>query len=175
MGNSGTIYAFDKDKKRLNTLVSLTTRAGCTNIKPIHSSFLDIDPQSETYSCVEYILLDPSCSGSGIIGRMDHLLEEVEDNSARLDALSLFQKQAILHAFSFPNVKRVVYSTCSKFKEENENVVEHVLETNKQFFLQKALPEWPHRGLGVHGDYLVRTEPYRDQCIGFFVALFERK
>lgn len=40
-------------------------------------SFLDVDPQSPEYSQVEYILLDPSCSGSGIVNRMDYLIDSI--------------------------------------------------------------------------------------------------
>jgi 16S rRNA C967 or C1407 C5-methylase (RsmB/RsmF family) len=34
-------------------------------------SFLDINVNEEPFKNVEYILLDPSCSGSGIVNRLD--------------------------------------------------------------------------------------------------------
>jgi 25S rRNA (cytosine2278-C5)-methyltransferase len=46
------------------------------DIKPLHTSFLDINPNDATYKDVEYILLDPSCSGSGIVRRLDHLVSK---------------------------------------------------------------------------------------------------
>ncbi|KAI8910806.1 S-adenosyl-L-methionine-dependent methyltransferase [Gorgonomyces haynaldii] len=152
MQNTGTIYAFDKDKKRLETLKTLTGRAGCTNIKPILGSFLEADPKQ--YKNVEYILLDPSCSGSGIVGRLDHLMPqdtlEQETVDQRLDSLAQFQKQALLHAMKFPNVKQIVYSTCSKHIEENEMVVKHCLENNPDFVIQEgAFKSWQTRGLDV--------------------------
>lgn len=151
MKNTGKITAFDMDRKRLDTLERLTGRAGCSNIKAVHGSFLDANPKD--YSNVEYILLDPSCSGSGIVGRMDHLVQDFEENEAedtqeRVNSLAEFQKQVLLHAFSFPKVKRVVYSTCSKHKEENEMVVEHVLSKNKKFKLvENVFSTWKRRGL----------------------------
>lgn len=184
MENSGRIYAFDKDKRRLDTLIKLTRRAGCTNIEPLHISFLDCDPSM--YSNVEYVLLDPSCSGSGIVGRMDHLIEDEEEEqdeefgngAERLDLLANFQKEALLHALSFPNVKKVVYSTCSKHKKENEDVVRHALSVNSNFRLSaNVLPNWKRRGLegeGYKSTCLIRTLPSEDLTIGFFVALFER-
>lgn len=49
-------------------------------------------------------LLDPSCSGSGIVNRLDYLLEDAEvdvqqGQAARLEKLAGFQLQMILHAF----------------------------------------------------------------------------
>ncbi|KAJ3275353.1 putative 28S rRNA (cytosine-C(5))-methyltransferase [Terramyces sp. JEL0728] len=181
MKNTGKITAFDMDRKRLDTLERLTGRAGCTNIKAVHGSFLDAKPKD--YANVEYILLDPSCSGSGIVGRMDHLVQDFEENETedaqdRVNSLAEFQKHVLLHAFSFPKVQRVVYSTCSKHKEENEMVVEHVLAKNKKFRLvDNVFSTWTRRGLEEFqcGPKVIRTEPEIDHTIGFFVALFERK
>jgi len=36
-------------------------------VKCINEDFLKIDPHSEEMKSVRYILLDPSCSGSGMI------------------------------------------------------------------------------------------------------------
>jgi putative methyltransferase len=67
-----------------------------TDITPIHGSFLEVDPNDHKYAevrqgavvhagfhtpftppaKVEYLLLDPSCSGSGIISRLDHLVDD---------------------------------------------------------------------------------------------------
>lgn len=67
-----------------------------TDITPIHGSFLEVDPNDPKYAevrqgavihagfdtpfsrpaKVEYLLLDPSCSGSGIISRLDHLVDD---------------------------------------------------------------------------------------------------
>jgi putative methyltransferase len=190
MQNTGRIYAYDMDRRRLDTLEKLTKRAGCKNITPICGSFLDINPNDPKFLNVEYILLDPSCSGSGIVGRMDHLVQDISEEENldtkedRIDSLAEFQKQALLHAFLFPNIKRVVYSTCSKHKEENEFVVKHVLETNKDFRLvEKVFPTWKRRGeyhvqggnrLIYTAENLIRTLPEEDKTIGFFVALFEK-
>ena len=157
MKNTGKRIAFDKDKRRLDTLIKLTSKAGCKNITAVHSSFLDAKPTDKLYSQVEYILLDPSCSGSGIVGRMDHLLvdpEQEETSVERLESLSQFQKQALLHAFSFPSVKKVVYSTCSKHEQENEDVVKYVLEQNSDFELIPTFPAWSTRGRTIENGTL---------------------
>ncbi len=66
MKNRGTLFAFDLDAKRLATMSTLLLRAGVTCQKLANQDFLKVDPDSPQYKDVEYILLDPSCSGSGM-------------------------------------------------------------------------------------------------------------
>ena len=61
----------------------------------------------------------------------------------------------------------VSYSTCSVNDEENEQVVEHVLETIDGWKLLKVLPQWKERGL--RHEEVVRSSAPGD---GFFVAVF---
>ncbi|PSR81114.1 S-adenosyl-L-methionine-dependent methyltransferase [Coniella lustricola] len=67
------IYAFEKDAKRAKTLEKMVTTAGSDGITQIHygHDFLKVDPADEKFSRVGALLLDPSCSGSGIVGRDD--------------------------------------------------------------------------------------------------------
>lgn len=98
LNNSGKIFAFEKDKKRFQTLKELLSRKGCSNIEPILADFLKIDQNDAKYRKVQYVLLDPSCSGSGIIGRIDSEQAENEVASGRLESLSFFQKKILNHA-----------------------------------------------------------------------------
>ncbi|KAI8086612.1 S-adenosyl-L-methionine-dependent methyltransferase [Halteromyces radiatus] len=195
MKNTGRIWAFDLDQRRLQTLKKLTTKAGCRNIEAIHGSFLDADPSDPMYNKVEYLLLDPSCSGSGIVSRLDHLVDDDSDEQKnadgttttqeeRLQNLSDFQISIIEHALKFPNAKRIVYSTCSIHPQENEKVVETILSRHPEFTLatrDSVLPTWERRGFPEEmKDYLdqsncvVRTLPSEDLTNGFFVACFVR-
>ncbi|KAI7891508.1 S-adenosyl-L-methionine-dependent methyltransferase [Mucor mucedo] len=197
MKNSGKIWAFDLDSRRLDLLKRLTNKAGCKNINPIHGSFLETDPNDAQYAQVEYLLLDPSCSGSGIISRLDHLVDDDDEaekdgkdadgktQEERLQNLADFQISIIQHALKFPSAKRVVYSTCSIHPEENEHVVRTILKRNLDFELaprDTVLPTWERRGIPeeINGDKdlanrLVRTVPAEDLTNGFFVACFIKK
>jgi putative methyltransferase len=66
-----TIHAFEKDKTRAETLKKMVTLSGCEDFTKIHAAqdFLKTDPNAPEYHKVGALLLDPSCSGSGIVGR----------------------------------------------------------------------------------------------------------
>jgi putative methyltransferase len=134
--------------------------------------FLKTNPTD--YPQIEYGLVDPSCSGSG-------MLEDFENTNTyeadRLQSLSNFQCMILRHAMKFPNMKRVVYSTCSVHKQENEEVVRQVLEAEPTFQLVPyPLPLWPRRGFPEYsfGNDVIRADPKADRMNGFFVACFEK-
>ena len=60
------IFAVDKDAHRLTTMNTLTLKAGVVCVQLIHSDFLRINPDDPAYAEVEYAIVDPSCSGSGM-------------------------------------------------------------------------------------------------------------
>lgn len=70
-----TIYACERDKHRAKTLQSMVTVAGANSSVRVKAGqdFLELDPTNPTWNNVSSILLDPSCSGSGIVGRDDEL------------------------------------------------------------------------------------------------------
>lgn len=75
MRNSGKVFAFDKDPRRLERLKRNAAAAGASCIEAALFDFLEVDPSDPKYAAVRGLLLDPSCSGSGtVVSRMDHLL-----------------------------------------------------------------------------------------------------
>uniref|UniRef100_A0A8D2KSY8 NOP2/Sun RNA methyltransferase 5 n=1 Tax=Varanus komodoensis TaxID=61221 RepID=A0A8D2KSY8_VARKO len=171
--NKGQIFAFDLDSARLATMSSMLVRAGVTCCQLAHQDFLATDPADPKYSKVQYILLDPSCSGSGIVGRP--LDGEDTAPPERLQALARFQRKMLVHALSFPALQRLVYSTCSVHREENEDVVQEVLEQQgKDFRLVEAAPSWPSRGF-AKAKCCLRASPEETLTTGFFVAVLERR
>ncbi|XP_078176807.1 S-adenosyl-L-methionine-dependent methyltransferases superfamily protein isoform X1 [Carex rostrata] len=184
MKGRGNIIACELNQPRLTVLQETIRKSGATNIDTMHGDFLDVDPSDPAYMKVQAILLDPSCSGSGIsTQRLDHLLpsytEDIDaDASKRIEKLAGFQRKALEHALSFPSVERVIYSTCSVHQEENEDVIQSVLPlaSSLGFELATPYPQWKRRGLPVFdgSEHLLRTDP-SDGMEGFFIALFVRK
>ncbi|ROT35999.1 S-adenosyl-L-methionine-dependent methyltransferase [Sodiomyces alkalinus F11] len=66
-----TIFAFERDERRAKTLEKMVKTAGSEGMTTIGlgQDFLEVDPQGPLYRNVGALLLDPSCSGSGIVGR----------------------------------------------------------------------------------------------------------
>ncbi|XP_059011713.1 28S rRNA (cytosine-C(5))-methyltransferase [Mustela lutreola] len=175
--NQGKIFAFDRDATRLASMATLLARAGVSCCELAEEDFLAVSPSDQRYRQVQYILLDPSCSGSGMPARP---LEEPgagTPSKARLQALAGFQQRALRHALSFPSLQRLVYSTCSLCQEENEDVVWDALQQNPGAFrLAPVLPSWPHRGLSTFpgAEHCLRASPETTLTGGFFVAVLER-
>lgn len=121
-----------------------------------------------------------------------------EKKKERLKSLGEFQVECVSKAMTFPNVRKISYSTCSIYAEENEHVVTTLLKkhwpTWKLTPRAKVLPTWHRRGYPSEvcdipglvstdedrakiADCVVRAVPggaEGDLMNGFFVACFER-
>jgi len=206
-----TIFAFDRSSSRIKILrdrmgqiipssnistKDQTLKCPHVQVVPIECDFLTVDPNNTDYSNVRSILLDPSCSGSGIINSPDRFLDDIEKSrecSQRIESLSRFQLLMLKHAMSFTQVNRIVYSTCSVHKEENEEVVATALNEINEYFEDNnskwhlvpplALMEWHRRGTldgtalrEEDAKCLIRVDGMDgDETNSFFVAYFERK
>ncbi|KAG8590130.1 hypothetical protein GDO81_006649 [Engystomops pustulosus] len=176
--NKGKVFAFDLDTKRLATMSTLLLRAGVTCQELANQDFLKVNPCDPKYQKVSHILVDPSCSGSGMPNQMRVLTDEAgSEKEERLQALSAFQRRALSHALSFPSVQYVVYSTCSIHQQENEDVVKDILQQHPDFGLVNVLPSWPLRGLDTFAgsECCLRASLTETLTNGFFVALFKRR
>ena len=66
------IFACERDSERSKTLKTMMERSGAnTVLVRAKCDFLTLDPHDVQFNKVTHLLLDPSCSGSGIIGRED--------------------------------------------------------------------------------------------------------
>ena len=63
-----SVLAFEKDPKRFNILNRTISRFNVQkNIKTFNENFLETNPQDKRFKNVKFVLLDPSCSGSGML------------------------------------------------------------------------------------------------------------
>jgi putative methyltransferase len=182
---TGTIAAFERSENRFTTLSKRIHLQGASGfVTPIMRDFMTVDTTAE-YPNVSHILIDPSCSGSGLVlavatngetpGEAEH--ETMANESVA--ALAKEQLALILHAMSLPSARVIAYSTCSIHRAENEDVVISVLAAQKDWHLVQAVPQWPHRGLDLPEfaqikEKVCRANFEKDGTNGFFVARFER-
>lgn len=181
MKNKGKIFAVEMNTRRYGTLVEMVQATNSSIIQPINRDVLEISDKDVPN--VEYILLDPSCSGSGIANRA---VSDNHKDSNRLYKLSGLQFKLLTHAMtSFPNVKRIVYSTCSIYPEENEEVVLSCLQKIGNFRLVNAGEilnnQWinygnekSYPGIGQNVLYASNDDDKSDLTNGFFVAILEK-
>ena len=194
-----SIIAFEKDDHRVKTLEKMCKMAGalgCIEIR--HGDFTQTKPKD--FADVTGMLVDPSCSGSGIFGRAyeDNAQKsrDGEDsnnpyNKTRLEKLSNFQFTIVKHAMLFPGLRKLVYSTCSIYPEEDERVAIRLIEDEdlkkrgwKFSLRERVIPDWPRRGRVEEfksfddpercAGACIRSLPKVDGGIGFFAVCFER-
>lgn len=113
MKNTGLIHAFDIDEPRIKMMGENLKKHHVKNVRLKCADFLQTDV--EKYHKVTHILVDPSCSGSGMTNRLKfggNNEQELVKDKKRLWNLEALQRRFVLHAMSFPNVQRIVYSTC---------------------------------------------------------------
>ncbi len=131
----------------------------------------------------ERVLVDAPCSGTGTLSRNP----EIKWRLTPADLTELHNRQEAILRAAMAQVAprgRLIYSTCSLEKEENEDVVEQALAQNNFFRLLDCSIEldclkttgsltWPDPETLTRGPYL-RTIPGIHPCDGFFAAIVEK-
>jgi 16S rRNA (cytosine967-C5)-methyltransferase len=136
-------------------------------------------PLTENFDC---ILADVPCSGTGTLARNPEIkwCLQPEDLRELHDRQLAILRSAISH---LAPGGRVVYSTCSLEKEENEEVVEQATKedpslrlldcrTELDLLRSRGVLTWPDPPSLMNGPYL-RTIPGVHPCDGFFAAVLE--
>lgn len=168
MKNRGRIYALDLSKEKLNSVEKRCHQLGVEMVKTIKGDATHPPPMVKNMK-FDRILADVPCSGFGTLRRNPDLKwRRKEEDIQRLSAL----QSDILRGLA-PLVKKggiLVYSTCTIFNEENEEVIERFLKENPQFQLdpiKDILPDKCH--LFIQDGYF-KTFPPKDRMDGFFAA-----
>ena len=163
------IVACDRHHHRLTPLRATCERLGVQSVDALELDATHALPFVAGGHEFDRVLVDAPCSGTGTLrGNPEIKWRLSTDDLPRLAELqfSLLERAAS----SVISGGRLVYSTCSIEREENEEVVRRFLEETTQF--QVIEPNVP-AGL-ITSDGFVRTFPHRNGTDGFFAAALER-
>jgi 16S rRNA (cytosine967-C5)-methyltransferase len=129
------------------------------------------------------VLADVPCSGTGTLARNP----EIKWRLTPADLVDLHGRQLAILRSTMARVAtggRLIYSSCSLEREENEDVIDQALTEDKSFHIVDCRAElerlqqegdliWPDASALARGSYL-RTLPGVHPCDGFFAAILEK-
>ncbi len=166
------IYASEKAKSvvacdiyphRVALIESYALRMGAKNVTAILKNGEKED--EEYFERFDKIICDVPCSGSGVfMNRPDVLFGITESRIASLNAL----QYSILenNAKYLKKGGELLYSTCSLFKEENDDTIKRFLENNDGFEVIKIKSDIPH----IEKEYGIELCPVISGTIGFYMS-----
>jgi 16S rRNA (cytosine967-C5)-methyltransferase len=182
MQNKGKVYAYEKFPKRFGNIRNRLKRSSLQNVEILNSDN-SLQRFCEKFSGkVDYILIDAPCTGSGTLRRNPDLKRRLTPDS--LERIRNTQSE-ILDDYA-PLLKaggRLVYATCSIFREENEAQVEAFLSRHKDFSLLPVsevvkeiridadLTRLRER---LQNETYLKLFPHCDNTDGFFAAVLTR-
>ena len=149
-GDAAFIVAADRSSTRMATVVSTTRLHELKSITPVILDATEQLPfERESF---DRVLVDAPCSGTGTL----RANPEIRWRLAPTDFANFAAQQKRILSRAVAVLKpggRLVYSTCSVEREENEEVIETI-----DLKLIKTLRTWPHR----------------EGADGFFVGIFQK-
>ncbi len=151
MDNQGRLIALDINQNKQKELLKRAKRAGANLTAELIDSNLI---KQKYFAKADRLLLDAPCSGLGVLKRDPAAKWHL--SLAFIDKIKETQR-AILQDYS-KMVKvggKMVYATCSILPSENEKQVQHFLNANKNFKLEKEKSILP-QDEGFDGFYMAR-------------------
>lgn len=153
-GKSGEVLSFDLHKSRISLIKEAAGRLGLTNIS---ADVNDACVFNDRIGSADKVICDVPCSGYGIVRRKPEIRYKELDSIKGLPDIQL--KILNVSAGYLKNGGRLLYSTCTLNRRENEAVIDRFLNENKAFSVLQMKTLFPGEN---DGD-------------GFFYCVLERK
>lgn len=148
MNDSGRVLAFDIYARKTEVMGREAERLGLSCVETDVWDALSV--KGSLISCADRVIADVPCSGLGVVRRKPELKYRAPDGS-----LPEIQLNILRNASQY--VKRggrLVYSTCTVNKRENEDVVNGFLKEKPCFALKRS----------------IQLDPYENMTDGFYIA-----
>lgn len=151
--NGAKIYSFDIHNHRVELIKKSAQRLELDNV------FADINDAlvyNENMPKADKILCDVPCSGFGIIRRKPEIRYKNLDNIKELPPIQL--KILQISSSYLKTGGKIMYSTCTLNKKENEKVVDAFLKENNNFELEEQKTIFPSANSGDGFYYAILTK-----------------
>lgn len=173
MQNQGEIHAYDLHNHKVKLVEQKAKDLGLDIISAMAG---DSRTLGEKYKdeVFDRILLDAPCSGLGVLrGKPDIKYQKSEEDIKKLASIQLELLEAVSPLLKVKG--KMVYSTCTVDKEENEKVVQKFLMSHPQFKIdptfQEQLPEVCKNLPGLT-EWGIQLFPQDLNTDGFFLTRF---
>lgn len=155
MENNGRLYAFDLYAHRAELVKKSAERL---ELNVIMSGVNDASVYSDTIPKADRILCDVPCSGFGIVRRKPEIRYKNLDSIKDLPAIQLNILKT--SAMYLKDGGRIIYSTCTLNKKENEKVVSAFLNEHSGFSLEYDKTIFPSENGGDGFYFAVLSKNY---------------
>lgn len=162
IGNTGKVVSFDIHSHRVQLIRDGAERLGLSCVDAREGDATVFNPELGE---ADTVLCDVPCSGFGIIGKKPEIKYKNPDEVKQLPELQ--QKILTTGSKYVKTGGRLVYSTCTLSKSENQKVCDRFLSANENFVAVRPLPDYSE-------EYFLTLMPHINHTDGFFIACFER-
>lgn len=140
MENSGRIYAFDIHENKLKLILQTAEACGVNIITAEKRD--GRQPDAALFAQADRVLCDVPCSGLGVLAKKP---EQRYRPIGELSALYKTQREILCESVKYLKPDgRLVYSTCTLNREENEDAVSEFLRLNPCYTLENEKTLFPH-------------------------------
>ncbi len=154
MHNSGELFAWDRDARRLRDVYERARRAGVDNLDVRNPAAGD--SLEDLRAGMDVVFVDAPCSGSGVWRR--HPDTKWRFSSKQLAQRNREQDKVLREAMNYVRPGgRLVYATCSLLVEENDDRIDALLAANPHCSRLPVIPEIEATGL-LLDDAVVQLE-----------------
>lgn len=167
----GKVIACDLYPHRVALIQKYKNRMHTPNVKAVQADACVLnDEWKDTF---DFVLCDAPCSCLGTFKKHPDVFLNKDERC--ISELAATQRQILENAAKYLKVSgAMVYSTCTLFKEENENVVHDFLEKNVDFVLEHISGlEKIDGGKYLDNKGMIQILPH-DEYDGFFIAKIRR-
>lgn len=167
----GKVIACDLYPHRVALIQKYKNRMHTPNVKAVQADACVLN--DEWKNTFDFVLCDAPCSCLGTFKKHPDVFLNKDESC--ISELATTQRQILENAAKYLKVGgAMVYSTCTLFEEENENVVHDFLEKNVDFVLEHISGlEKIDGGKYLDNKGMIQILPH-DEYDGFFIAKIRR-